>query len=158
MLCLISTPVLAHSVEWDYPPAPTPEPPPQVICSGLVALDIKPVTPLIWDNELRAFDVRVCSPAELRGAMLAWITINGNPLDDKPPHPTAQTYTAFKTLARGENHVTLEHWRPGLENHITICVQRPSVHVEVQWSEDGKTNWRYVGEQDFPVACGGSYS
>ncbi len=165
-----SSPAFAYVPEYDFGPrvlapvlsAVSPAPPltPADLCAamepGLHVLSLVPTQPLMWVKAERAFRVGLCNanggPMPKDGGLVAFITTVGQ------NHPMGQTYTRRGAIPPGYTEVVLEHWIPGLENHLTICVQKPAVIVEVKWSDDAKNDFRVLDVQQFPVQCGGDYA
>ncbi len=76
-----------------------------------------------------------------------------------------QTSATIAQLSPGFHEITVGSWTPGLESHLTICIQKAIVELVVGYSDqDRSSNFRpleFLDGKDrllVPVQCGGSYS
>jgi hypothetical protein len=76
-----------------------------------------------------------------------------------------QTSVTTAQLSPGFRELVLGPWTPGLENHMTICVQKAVVEVVIGYSDEYRSSsfrpLQYPDGKDrvlLPVECGGSYA
>lgn len=131
--------------------------------AGLFLFYISASPELKWDLEPRAFRVGVCNSHTVPTVPESDFILSIRLVDKRAP--LGQTPHLPKQLEPGFSELTLSPWTPGLENHVTICVQRAIVALELGYSDQpGSRNYRPVQWLDgstsrlFPVKCGGDYS
>ncbi len=130
---------------------------------GLYVLYVHPSENLRWDQAPRSFSVGLCNslpvPLVPESHFVVSILI--------PWHRdgAGQTSSTTAQLSPGFHELVLGSWTPGLENHVTICVQKAVVEVVVGYSDETKSsNFRPLPYPDgkdkalFPVQCGGNYA
>ncbi len=130
---------------------------------GLFVLYVEPSSPLAWDWAPRQFRVGLCNSlsvplvAESHFVVMLRIPFRKD--------GAAQTGQLIAQLSPGFHQVVVGSWTPGLENHVTICVQKAVMEVIVGYSdEDRPSNYRPLPYPDgknsvlLPVQCGGDYA
>lgn len=78
--------------------------------------------------------------------------------------PGSITTATSAKLAPGLNEIKLGPWVPGLQNHVTICVDRAFGQAQVFYNDLPTPSFgvlKWVDGKDtvtFPIKCGGNYS
>ncbi len=153
--------------------APTVSPPlsPQAVCAalsaqgrgGLFVVYAEPAKELVWDNNPVQFRVGVCNslpvplvPASHFVAMV-----------DVPYSKSGggRTNEIANQLPPGFHEFLFSTWKPGLENHITVCVQKQVIELTIGYSDQEKSkNFHLLQWVDgtnrriFPIKCGGTFA
>lgn len=144
---------------------PTPTSPQKCagLASGLYVIGVEPLSELVWDAQRRSFKVELCnanSGATASGGELSlFIYVAG------AKQPIGQTGPWWGAISPGYQERIVGDWKPGLENHKTICVQKPVVELEVVFRQDRKEGWYQTirfpdgrSRTPYPIRCAGDYA
>lgn len=130
--------------------------------SGLFLISVEPIHDLAWDQTPRQFRAALCNSLAVAtlpdGRFVVWVYASGE------KNPLGQTAEISAQLMPGLREFTFASWTPGLQNHLTACVQRPVVEIVVGYKESASSdNFRPVplpngtDRVTFPIKCGGNY-
>lgn len=129
---------------------------------GLYLMYLEPSEALVWDNIPREFRAGVCNslpvPLVPESKFKVMVYIFG------VSRPMGQTSELSAQLGPGLHDVILRLWTPGLVNHMTICVQRQAVELELGYKDDPTRSFHPVQWLDgrerltLPVKCGGTFA
>ena len=162
-----ATPTIAPS-----PTIPKPTASAQQVCAdlaaegqrGLVVTYVQPAPNLIWDQTPRQFRVGICNtlavPTVPQGQFVLFVYLAWT------RQIRGQTSELPAQLTPGFHELLFGTWTPGLENHLSICVQRPALEIEIGYNDDFpiSRSFRPVQWADgsnkmvFPIRCGGDFS
>ncbi len=124
---------------------------------------VEPIPGLAWDPTPRQFRVGLCNSLPVmtmpNGELTVFVHFPGS------DHGLGQTPKIRAQLEPGFHEFVFGTWTPGLENHVTVCVQRAIAEIEIVYSDnppysdfrpllwpDGKS--RLI----MPIKCGGDYA
>jgi hypothetical protein len=124
---------------------------------------VHPSQVLAWDMAPRKFVVGLCNSLSVPLVPESHFVVSIHLPFRKDGG--GQTSATVAQLSPGFHEITLGSWTPGLESHLTICVQKPAVELVVEYSDQSRSSsfrpLEYLDGQDrllVPVECGGSYS
>ncbi len=158
---LTATPRRVAKATISPPPSRTPK------CAGLKAglyvIGVEPLTELIWDAQQRSFKVMLCNAnpgaTSAAGELSVFIYVAG------AKRPMGQTSLWIGAIPPGYQERIVGDWKPGLENHKTICVQKSAVELEVVFREERQAGWfqaiRFPDGHSktlYPIRCAGDYA